>query len=84
MARRGNRENPARHPGRLPEPAAAARHLPSSPVHPSLAENSAFFPGPAEACRRLALGGLAFLGVTRAFYPSEDADTGTGLVWLFL
>lgn len=36
-----------------------------------------------EGLRRLALGLTAALLVARAYYPSEDAETGTGLVWIF-
>lgn len=42
------------------------------------------FPRLGELFRRAALGSLALLFVTRAYYPSEDAETGSGLVWVFL
>ncbi len=40
------------------------------------------FPELGEFLRRAALGLLALLFVTRAYYPSEDADSGSGLVWV--
>ncbi len=46
--------------------------------------DEALFPRFGEFLRRSALGSLALLFVTRAYYPSEDAETGTGLVWIFL
>jgi len=36
-----------------------------------------------ERVRRLALGLTAMLVVARAYYPSEDASQGTGLIWVF-
>lgn len=42
------------------------------------------FPQLGEFLRRAALGAMALLFVTRAYYPSEDAEAGTGLVWVFL
>ncbi len=36
-----------------------------------------------EGLRRLALGLTGALLVARAYYPSEDAETGTGLTWIF-
>ena len=43
-----------------------------------------FSPGLGEFIRRAALGSLALLVVARAYYPSEDAATGSGLVWVLL
>jgi hypothetical protein len=36
-----------------------------------------------EFLRKTALGLAAMLFVIRAYFPSEDADTGSGLVWIF-
>ncbi len=35
-----------------------------------------------EALRRIALGLAGMLFVSRAYFPSEDADSGSGLVWV--
>ena len=37
----------------------------------------------ASSLRRASLGLAAMLFVARAYFPSEDADTGSGLVWVF-
>ena len=36
-----------------------------------------------EGLRRASLGLMAMLFVARAYFPSEDADTGSGLTWVF-
>ena len=41
------------------------------------------FPVVGEFLRKAALGLTALLFVARAYYPSEDAEAGTGLVWVF-
>ena len=48
------------------------------------APSDLFYPGLGEFARRAALGSLALLVVARAYYPSEDAETGSGLVWVLL
>ncbi len=59
----------------------------ANPFHdPELAQgqDEFLFPGLGEFLRRFALGATALLIVTRAYFPSEDADTGSGLVWVLL
>jgi len=51
---------------------------------PTLEVDEAVFPRFGEFLRKAALGSLALLFVTRAYYPSEDAEVGSGLVWVFL
>jgi O-antigen ligase len=83
MARRDPRTKLATKPDRRPSP---------TPAGPSTTSNSKVEPTPeqdellasiAEFLRKAALGLSAMLFVIRAYFPSEDADTGSGLVWVF-
>jgi hypothetical protein len=56
--------------------------VPTPRVEPTT-EGDEFFLGLAETLRKVALGLAAMLFVVRAYFPSEDADTGSGLVWDF-
>ena len=54
------------------------------PTSPTIEGDEALFPRFGEFLRKAALGSLALLFVTRAYYPSEDAEVGSGLIWVFL
>ena len=56
--------------------------FPPVPTDPESAD--LFYPGLGEFARRAALGSVAILVVARAYYPSEDAEAGSGLVWVLL
>lgn len=61
-----------------PQPAA---HPATAPERPE-AEDDPYFPALGERVRQLALGLTTTLIVMRAYWPSEDAATGTGLSWV--
>ena len=68
-----------------PPESATRTHQPARPRPASEpAAETIFFPDLGEFLRRAALGLLALLVVARAYYPSEDADTGSGLPWVLL
>ena len=74
MARRDPRAKSSPSPGRGPSSTAPA---------PEPFEANDTFGWLGERLRRLALGLTAMLLVARAYYPSEDAPEGPGLVWVF-
>ncbi len=77
MARRDPRTKSALEAVRTPSTAA-------SMIRPeAVDEGDESFARLGEALRRLALGLAAMLFVARAYYPSEDAESGTGLIWVF-
>src|SRR5947209_6115303 len=56
----------------------------AQPSRPALLEDpDETFAKVGEFLRRAALGLTAMLFVTRAYFPSEDAESGSGLVWVF-
>lgn len=76
MARREPRVKMARN-------APRAAVVEPTPRRVDLAEPDEAFAKLGEFLRRSALGLAAMLFVARAYYPSEDAETGTGLAWVF-
>ena len=76
------RRNPQAEAGSKPQHSnrSTTRH----PVRSDESTADLFTPGLDEFARRAALGSLALLVVARAYYPSEDAETGSGLVWVLL
>ena len=81
MARRDSRATPDPSFARSPRSTTPTdRSSAQAPVAPL--DRDEVFPRLGEFCRRAALGLLALLVVTRAYYPSEDAESGSGLVWV--
>jgi O-antigen ligase len=79
MARRDPRTKSAIKADRDPRTSAAKLRPGPTPE----AENDETFAQLGEFLRRVSLGLAAMLFVVRAYYWSEDAETGTGLVWVF-
>jgi hypothetical protein len=81
MARRDPRTKLANHLERRPASPSSASA--PAPRVESLENGDEVFVAIGEFLRKTALGLAAMLFVIRAYFPSEDAESGSGLVWVF-